>query len=66
MKKQYEHVSSCIKDFHTKLYPQMRLKSESKEDNTNKSSRQNNTTSLDLMDDIVEISMEIESTWSQI
>ncbi|CAF4513867.1 unnamed protein product, partial [Rotaria sp. Silwood2] len=58
MKKQYEHLSSCIKDFHAKLYPKKRLKPEVKDDNMNKSDRGSNSKSNDSNDDIVEIIMQ--------
>lgn len=59
MKKQYEHVSSCIRDFHTKLYPKKRLKTDSK-DNTSPSDRKNEGKDQNSNDDIVEISMQSE------
>ncbi|CAF2272640.1 unnamed protein product [Rotaria magnacalcarata] len=60
MKKHYEHVSSCIKDFHTKLYPKKRLKTETKDENINKSGRVNENKSNDSNNDIVEIIMRVE------
>ncbi|CAF0781787.1 unnamed protein product [Rotaria sordida] len=60
MKKQYEHLSSCIKDFHAKLYPKKRLKSELKEDNMNKSDRENTNKTNDSNEDIVEIIMQVD------
>jgi hypothetical protein len=50
MKKQYDHILSCIDDFHTKLYQKKRLKTELKEEN-----EENN-------DDIVEVIMQVEPT----
>ncbi|CAF3399869.1 unnamed protein product [Rotaria socialis] len=64
MKKQYEHVSSCIKDFHTRLYPKKRLKTETKDENINKSGRVNENKSNDANDDIVEIVMRVEPLMS--
>ncbi|CAF5010720.1 unnamed protein product, partial [Rotaria sp. Silwood1] len=55
VKKQYEHLSSCIKDFHAKLYPKKRLKSELKDDTINKSDRESSNKSNDSNDDIMEI-----------
>jgi archaellum component FlaC len=46
MKRQYDHVSSCIQDFQSKLYHHKRLKTEVKEDVNEES------------DDIVEVIME--------
>ncbi len=51
MKKQYDHISSCVKDFQSKLYQRKRLKTELKEDNINKFDGENN----DSNDDIVEV-----------
>ncbi|CAF4749492.1 unnamed protein product [Rotaria sp. Silwood1] len=60
VKKQYEHLSSCIKDFHAKLYPKKRLKSELKDDAINKSDREGRNKSNDSNDDIVEIVMQVD------
>ncbi|CAF0893037.1 unnamed protein product [Rotaria sp. Silwood1] len=60
VKKQYEHLSSCIKDFHAKLYPKKRLKSELKEDTIKKSDREGRNKSNDSNDDIVEIVMQVD------
>jgi hypothetical protein len=56
MKKQYDHMSSCIKDFHSNLYQKKRLKTEIKEDTNNKSYGENN----DSNDDIIEVIMQTE------
>lgn len=56
MKKQYEHITSCVKDFHTKLYQKKRLKTELKDEIMNKSDGENN----DSNDDIVEIIMQVD------
>lgn len=58
LKKQYEHVTSCIKEFHTKLYPRKRLKLEKREN-------QQNENSHDGSDDVVEIVMQVDSAPSQ-
>jgi len=47
MKRQYDHVSSCIKDFQSKLYQRKRFKTEVKEDNCHEEN-----------DDIIEVIME--------
>ncbi|CAF3641864.1 unnamed protein product [Rotaria sordida] len=60
MKKQYEHLSSCIKDFYEKLYPSIELKSELKEDNMNKSDQENNNKANNSNDDIMEIIMQVD------
>ncbi|CAF0781768.1 unnamed protein product [Rotaria sordida] len=60
MKKQYEHLSSCIKDFYEKLYPSIELKSELKEDNMNKSDQENNKKANNSNDDIMEIIMQVD------
>ena len=54
MKKQYEHVSSCVKDFHAKLYHKKRLKTELKEEHMNGEMMD------DSGDDVVEIVMQVE------
>lgn len=56
MKKQYEHITSCVKEFHSKLYQKKRLKTELKEDLLNKSDEENN----DSNDDIVEVIMQTD------
>jgi len=56
VKKQYDHMSSCIKDFHLKLYQKKRLKTEIKEDTDNKFDGENN----DSNDDIIEVIMQTE------
>ncbi len=56
MKKQYDHISSCVKDFHSKLYQRKKFKTESKEEMMNTSDRENN----DSNDDIIEVIMQIE------
>ncbi|CAF4560215.1 unnamed protein product [Rotaria sp. Silwood2] len=58
IKKQYEHLSLCIKDFHAKVYPNQQLKPESKEENNNKTNDSN--------EDVVEITMQVEPILSQI
>ncbi|CAF1020731.1 unnamed protein product [Adineta steineri] len=57
MKKQYEHMSSCIKDFHSKLYQKKRIKTELKEDISNKT---NDTAMDDSSDDVIEIITQVE------
>jgi hypothetical protein len=49
-------MSSCIKDFHLKLYQKKRLKTEIKEDTDNKFDGENN----DSNDDIIEVIMQTE------
>ncbi|UJR10525.1 hypothetical protein I4U23_014728 [Adineta vaga] len=63
MKKKYEHISSCVKDFHSKLYPRKKLKIESKEQNN---SKMNGETMDDSNDDIVEIVMQVDTPLADI
>ena len=63
MKKQYDHVSSCIKDFHSKLYPKKRSKSKVKE-HPNKSARGDDVKTNDSNDDVVEIVMQVDPMMS--
>jgi len=64
MKKQYEHMSSCIKDFHSKLYPRKRLKTELKDEVINRSDGANGDMSNDSCDDVVEIIMQVDPVTS--
>jgi hypothetical protein len=57
MKKQYEHMSSCVKDFYSKVYPRKKFKTELKEEHCNKTDGE---TMNDSNDDIVEIFMQID------
>ncbi|CAF0867879.1 unnamed protein product [Adineta ricciae] len=54
MKKKYEHISSCVKDFHLKLYPRKRVKAESKEERSSQHMDDSN-------DDVVEIVMQVDA-----
>ncbi len=60
MKKQYEHLTTCIKDFHSKLYQRKKLKTELKEDHNNKSDGEKHDSTNDGNDDVVEIIMQVE------
>jgi hypothetical protein len=62
IKKQYDHVSLCIKDFHSKLYQRKRLKTEMKQEVNTKSDGGNDEFNNDSSDDVVEIPMQIEPT----
>lgn len=62
VKKQYDHVSSCIKDFQSKLYYRKRLKTERKDEPLNRSNEKCSENSHDSNDDIVEIVMQVEPT----
>ncbi|CAF1397002.1 unnamed protein product [Rotaria sordida] len=64
MKKQYEHLLSCIQDCQAKLYLNMRLKPKSKECNMNKSSQGNNNKTNNSNEDIEEIFMQVKPTLS--
>ena len=53
LKRQYDHLSSCIKDFQSNLYQRKRFKTEMKEEVSNQLNDDDN-------DDIVEVIMEDE------
>ena len=54
MKRKFEHISSCVKDFHLKLYPRKRVKAESKEERSSQPMDDSN-------DDVVEIVMQVDT-----
>lgn len=54
MKRKFEHISSCVKDFHSKLYPRKRVKTESKEERSSQLMDDSN-------DDVVEIVMQVDA-----
>ncbi|CAF4163367.1 unnamed protein product [Rotaria magnacalcarata] len=58
MKKQNEHLSSCIQDFQANLYPNVRLKSQLIDFNINQSDQENNNNNKET-NDINEENMEI-------
>jgi phage shock protein A len=60
VKKQCEHITSCIKDFHSKLYQRKKLKTEVKDEFNNKSDGERNDSTNDGNDDIIEIIMQAE------
>jgi len=63
-KKQHDYMSSCIKDFHSKLYPRKRLKTELKDEVINRSDGANGDMSNDSCDDVVEIIMQVDPVTS--
>jgi len=56
LKKHYDHMSSCIKDFHSKLYQRKKLKTDVKDGIITKADGEN----TDTNDDIIEVPMQIE------
>ena len=60
VKRHYEHMSACVKEFHSKLYQRKRLKTEAKDDVVRPGENGHTGTNFDSNDDVVEIIMATE------
>ena len=61
VKRHYEHMSACVKEFHSKLYQRKRLKTEAKDDAVPRTGENGNAgANYDSNDDVVEIVMATE------
>ena len=65
VKRHYEHMSACVKEFHSKLYQRKRLKTEAKDDALRTAENGHAATNYDSNDDVVEIVMVTEPALRQ-